>query len=764
MNLLEVIEHYRVNLEQRGLEYWASCPFHEDGDPSFSVSPKEDGYVFHCFSCKAGGGPIQFIQNYEKIGYKQAKKIYYKLSGKDYKVKPEQELLTSIVEFLQVEDHPYLSGRGISKEAIKHFGIGFCDDYYSVLDHFELSEADGEELGLWNFSNSILYPYFDADGCFKFHTRRVDEKQYIKKKGPLYKESLWGIDDIRGEKVYLFEGFHDAMVAWQAGYPAVATAGTNMFGEYWKELKERGIRKLVFVPDGDMAGTKMLDKIVDTFDPWFLIDFIVVPSGDPDDAILEGRFENFNKISIFEWVIERKMSGHQDITSKLEGIRNIRPIYLKLGDAERVLFKQIFREKFGNDEVLDYLYDEVEPDLQAERIVIANCIYSKNVKYDTMHEIDQSYFHTRQFKNLFEFIRDHEEISSVLVQKEFNIDFSNFADLLNYKKYIEIVKDIGIKEKTIRVLNSGRINLNTKSFNEIIGRITEQLYSLADSSINVTKADSVVKKVMNNISERVHNPQVTGIALNEEQFPILNKTLMGWIPKKFILISGPTGHGKTTLACNFLDDLIFEKNEKVGFFTLEMSDEEIIEKQLAIRTGVAGAKIMTGSLEQSEYDAIVETAQSFISSNLYIIQGSYDLYKIVSIARSLMIRKNIKYFVIDYLQLIMLDNRNDRWQQLMEITKTIKTGICNYGATVLGISQLGKNSLKSYVADAADQSGSYGMLADVDTAVTVRQKPFNEIKDGVNFEIFVSKHRYGLDKVLIESVFDKGTQKIKEVN
>ena len=67
MNLLDVLDHYGVVTEERGIEQWTNCPFHEDADPSFSVSPKGEGYVYYCFSCKSGGGVVEFIADYEKV-------------------------------------------------------------------------------------------------------------------------------------------------------------------------------------------------------------------------------------------------------------------------------------------------------------------------------------------------------------------------------------------------------------------------------------------------------------------------------------------------------------------------------------------------------------------------------------------------------------------------------------------------------------------------------------------------------------------------
>ncbi len=761
MNLIDVLDHYGVVTEERGIERWTSCPFHEDADPSFSVSPKGDGYVYYCFSCKSGGGSIEFIAEYEKVSYKDAKKIYNKLAGIVDEVNPEQDLLSEMMDFISIKDHPYLSGRGVSKKAIQEFKLGFCDSYDDLLSHFHLSRQDADHMGLWDISNSIIYPYFDMDGCFKFHSRNISDKIYRKKKSKTYRESLWGINKIKGDEVYLFEGFHDALVAWDYGYPAVAMAGTNMFDEYWNELKTKGIDRIIFVPDGDLAGINFLEKMMKNFRSEYIIEVIEVVTGDPDDAILNGTFPDLKRKSLMEWYTDHKWRDVSSISDKVQMFKDIQPYYLKLSDIERVMYKSYFKTRFGDDESLDYLYFNIEPDFKVERIVLANCIYSENVKYDTMHEIDESYFHTKQNRNIFLFLRDN-HATAVLVDKEFGLDFSSYVDLMNYKLYIENLRDIGDKERLVKVLDISRSRMNG-SADEISGKVIQELHTISDHSVYIAEPEEVVRRVMNKISERISNPHVAGIPLDEKSFPVLNKSLMGLIPQKFILLSGNTGHGKTTMVSNMIDPIIFERNEPILFFTLEMTPEEIIEKQLAIHTGVAGAKIMTGSLEQSEYDALVDTARTLMKKNLIVVSGVYDLYKLISIAKSLIIRKKIKIIVVDYLQLIRVEGRKDRWEQLMDITKIWKTQVCSMGATLIGISQLGKNALKTQVAQASEQSGSYGMLADVDVAITIRQKQLSEIKEGSNFEIFVDKHRYNIDNILIEAMFDKGTQRITEV-
>ena len=85
------------------------------------------------------------------------------------------------------------------------------------------------------------------------------------------------------------------------------------------------------------------------------------------------------------------------------------------------------------------------------------------------------------------------------------------------------------------------------------------------------------------------------------------------------------------------------------------------------------------------------------------------------------------------------------------------------GVTVIAVSQLRRAALRTDVPDAAEQAGAYAMLADADVAITVKKLNPDEIKDGSNFLLYVSKNRHGMDSVQVPSVFDRGTQRIYEV-
>ena len=213
MDLLELISSYGHTLEQRGMEWWGSCPFHEDGDPSFSVSPTEDGYVWWCFSCKSGGGPVQFIQNHDHVSPEEARFIWNKMNGGEEVIDLEKDALTvhvdEWVEAIQNDDKAkaFFENRNISMDTVRHYHVG--------LD-----------------SGTLTYPFLDYAGAIKVHTRSLDGKEYRSVEGHL----LWGLSQIPygTTQIVVVEGYQDVLSCYEAGIPAVAMCGSSMYPEYWK--------------------------------------------------------------------------------------------------------------------------------------------------------------------------------------------------------------------------------------------------------------------------------------------------------------------------------------------------------------------------------------------------------------------------------------------------------------------------------------------------------------------------------------------------
>lgn len=749
IDFIEYLQEEGLKPERKGLSWWMSCPHHQDNTPSMQISNKNGSYVHYCFSCKRGGGPASFISEYKGIPEHEARKVWARLTDKELP-DTERDIFTRAIESLAVNGHNYLRSRGITDDTCKKFGIGYCEDYYSFLKVVGLTDDEAKSMGIFDFSGCIIYPFYDSEGIYKIAARSIEEKRYnnSSKDSKWHRDGLWGLNLLRGDTAWVFEGYHDAMVARQSGLQSIAACGTNMTQGMWEELRSRNITRVIFAPDGDAGGRDWLKRLAVDAPQDITIEFVALDHGDPDDAILAGTFRSIKPQVPYEWLISKE--DISELASKIRVVKLTAKAFLRMPKDQRVLCRSWFKDKFGDDEALNYINVDIIPDFEAERVVLANCLYSKNARLEATRELEEWHFNGKVHKNIWVLIRDS-EATPQMIQVTIGQDLSESVDLVNYRFYIDRVKDIGTRAKVSRVLASA----NPSN----IGDVVEDLYAVVDKVSVIDSAD-LAAATIEDINRRVNDPKVLGVPILA--FPTLNKVLLGLVPGRLILVSGNSGHGKTTMACNIINDLI-DDNETL-FLSLEMTEKEIMEKLICIRSGIPSMKIATGSLEQAEYDKVVETAELISRSKLQVVYGVNDLYKAVALIRAHAMRRKTRFVVIDYTQLMTVSGGDERWEQLAKITKTFKTQICGkLGITMLAISQLAARALKSDVPDAADQAGAYAMLADADHAITVRKMDPKETKDGSNFLVHVSKNRFGLDSIIIPAYFDRSNQRISEL-
>lgn len=748
MNLLEYITEQGLKPVKRGMDWWMSCPFHRDDTPSLQVSEKDGKHIWYCFSCKRGGGPAAFMAELQGIPHHKARQKWAELAG-EAAPEPGRVTLTSAVEALAVNGHPFLRGRGISDETCRKYGIGFCGDYGAFLKSVGLDGLEASRLGLFDFSGCLVYPFYDSDGVYKVAARSIEGKEYRNspKESEYHKEGLWGLQAFRGEEAWVFEGYHDAMVASQMGYQALAAAGTRMSPAAWDELRVRGVLRVTFVPDGDAGGRSWLDRLSEDAPQDLLVEFVALQAGDPDDALLMGADLRKDVKTPFEWKVSTMPDG--TLAERIRALRAASKAFLRMPRDQMVLSRSWFREKYGDDEALDFLRADRVPDVDAERVVIANCLCSTGIRLETVQELSVESFSTKLHRNVFTAVREG-MASLQMVQVEFKADFSQYVDLENYRHYMDKVKDAGTRLKVSKILASAGTS--------DVGKTIESLYRVMDN-VCVRGSGELARGLVERLNDRMKNPSVAGISIRG--FATLNKVLMGWSPGRLVIISGNTGHGKTTLACNFIDGVIDEHG--VLMVSLEMSEAEIMEKVVCIRSGVPSMKVTTGSLEQFEYDRVVGAAEELSRKGLHVVCGVGDLYKIIAMVRAYVARLKVRFVVIDFVQLVSVQSNEDRWQQLARIMREFKNQLCSTGITVFAVTQLARRALNSDLPDPADQAGAYAMLDSADVALAIRKENPSETKDGSNFVIHLGKNRFGLDGVVIPCSFDKVTQRICEI-
>lgn len=330
-NIVEVVGDY-VKLTRRGANYMGLCPFHNERTPSFSVSPRKN--FCHCFSCKKGGSPVNFLMEKEGIGYTEALLMLakkYNIPVREREMTDEERARMSEREAMLVASEwamnyfhdnllnseegreiglAYLYSRGITDEAIRKYRLGYSTDRGDAL----LSKAKREgfdlevfkKIGLVGTSQSgrdydkfrgrVMFPIRNASGkpvAFGGRTLKGDAAKYINSPETLlYKKSneLYGIFEakaeiIKLERVYLMEGYLDVIGSWQAGLRnAVASSGTALTDSQIN-LIHRFTDNVTLIYDGDSAGIKASLRGIDMLLAQKLhVKVLLLPDGDDPDS------------------------------------------------------------------------------------------------------------------------------------------------------------------------------------------------------------------------------------------------------------------------------------------------------------------------------------------------------------------------------------------------------------------------------------------------------------------------------------------------
>ncbi len=309
-NRLDIVEFIRsyVPLLSAGKNFKAPCPFHKEKTPSFMVSPERQ--TWHCFgACSEGGDIFKFLMKYENLEFYEALKILAEKAGVELKrISPADqkqfgilyEINESAKDFFktELERSPavlkYLLGRGLKKETIDEFEIGFAPNSFDILT-VKLVNAgydvkDIERAGLNfksergsyvdRFRNRIVFPIHNHFGKIVGFSARifgegnVNEQQLAKyinsPETPIFNKSkiLYGFykskNDIRDEKTaVLVEGQMDFLSVYQDGMKnVIAVSGTALTNDHLKVLKKYADR-LILCFDSDEAGFKAAERAVD---------------------------------------------------------------------------------------------------------------------------------------------------------------------------------------------------------------------------------------------------------------------------------------------------------------------------------------------------------------------------------------------------------------------------------------------------------------------------------------------------------------------
>lgn len=384
-DIVRIIGEY-VRLKKTGQNFTGLCPFHNEKSPSFSVHPTKQ--FFHCFGCGKGGDVFQFVMEMEKSTFPEAVRTVAEKSGiaipklreRSPEERTENQQRTALVnlhreaaaffarQLLEGNEGKfalaYLEDRGLNREAIVRFGIGFAPSGGDTAFRFlkqKYPEKTLEVSGLFNrdqngrlydkFRRRIMFPISNEGGkviAFGGRAMGDDIPKYMNSpETPIYSKSnvLYHLDRAKealrqSDFAVLVEGYMDAIAVARAGVGnVVASCGTSL-AEPQIKLLSRFTQRVVVNFDPDAAGQAATERsVILLLEKEFDVRVLALPGGaDPDKFIKEQGIEAYKKLLLqsppyLDYLITRaKKMDRTTAEGKVAALNFLMPYVQRLPD------------------------------------------------------------------------------------------------------------------------------------------------------------------------------------------------------------------------------------------------------------------------------------------------------------------------------------------------------------------------------------------------------------------------------------------------
>ena len=335
----------------------------------------------------------------------------------------------------------------------------------------------------------------------------------------------------------------------------------------------------------------------------------------------------------------------------------------------------------------------------------------------------------------------------------------------NIKNYAEIVYEKAMLRRMIKMTEEIANNCYAES--DTVGNLlddTEQrVFKLLQSkgSSDYVPISEVVREALDRIElASASTDGITGISTG---FADLDRRTSGLQNSDLILVAARPSMGKTAFVLNLAQNM-FKNGKTVLIFSLEMPKVQLVNRLLAQEGRIDGQKIMSGRLDEKDYDSLIEAADVVGHSRLIIEDKSgITIPEMRSKCRKYKLEHNIDIIMIDYLQLMNGSGRSEsRQQEISEISRALKGLARELNVPVIALSQLSRavESRTDHRPMLSDLRESGAIEQDADIVMFLyRDDYYNpESPDKGVTEIITAKHRngpVGTDKLMWLSNFMK---------
>jgi replicative DNA helicase len=400
---------------------------------------------------------------------------------------------------------------------------------------------------------------------------------------------------------------------------------------------------------------------------------------------------------------------------------------------------------------------------EAEESVLGAMLLDKDAVIAVAEFLDPEDFYDERLKEVYKACLDlYEEripidvltVSDRLKKSKIlkNVGSSFLAELANkvptaahVEHYGKIVKDTATKRQlmaTAAILVNMSVDESSSAL-EVMDKAESAILSLSQK--NISQSFTPVRSTLAESFDRLDelHKQGEGMRGVPTGYSDLDDALAGMQKGNLIILAARPGVGKTTLAMNIAQTVAVVLKRPVGFFSLEMSKEELVDRLLVNQADIDAWKLKTGKLSEDDFTKLSNAMGELAEAPLYIDDTpALSILEMRTKARRLQVEHGLDFLVVDYLQLARSRNLENRVQEVSEISQGMKNLARELKIPVLVLSQLSRavetrGGNKPQLSDLRE-SGSIEQDADV-VMFLWREDADNQ----ENMMLDLAKHRNG---------------------
>ena len=416
--------------------------------------------------------------------------------------------------------------------------------------------------------------------------------------------------------------------------------------------------------------------------------------------------------------------------------------------------------------------------IELEEVVLGALMIDNESLSDTIDSLQSEYFYKPDHQKIFEAIvnlfNNSKPVDILTVSEELKrLGFlesvggmlyisqltNNISSASNTEFHARIIAEKFIKRSLISISNNiiGDAFNDTIDIFDLLNTAEEKLFTVTEGTLRKSydKMSSLIKGAFDNIE--ILRQKEDGLSGVPSGFTKLDRVTSGWQKSDLIIVAARPGMGKTAFALTMARNIAINHQTPIGFFSLEMSSEQLVGRLIASEAQLPAQKLRKGDLKDFEMVQLHEKIKELTDAQIYIDDTpALTIFELRAKARRLVKNHNVKVIIVDYLQLMSAGgNSGNREQEISTISRSLKGIAKELKIPVIALSQVnrgvesrtGTGSKRPMLSDLRE-SGAIEQDADI---VTFIYRPeYYKIYEWDNGddsrgqgEIIIAKHRNG---------------------